>query len=88
MPRLGKILQSPKLERNALATVGLHSRIRTSSFVISPTRLASLLWGLHPAVERVRHAPHQHRSELDSRLQWKSKRDFNSKNVFLTRNRE
>ena len=36
------------------------------------THLAALLWGPHLAVERLRHAPQQHRSELDSRLRWKS----------------
>ena len=42
------------------------------SFAISHTRLAVLLWGPRPAVERRHHAPHQHRSELDSRLRRRS----------------
>ena len=67
MPRLGKTLQSPRLELNALSTVVLHPGIRTLSFGISHTLLAALLWHPRPAVERRRHAPHQHRSELDSR---------------------
>ena len=73
-PRLWKILQSPKLERNALPTVELHPGTRTWSFAVSHTRLVALPWGLRLAVERRRHAPHQHKSELDSRLRWKSRK--------------
>ena len=43
MPRLGQTLPSPRLERNALNTVGLHPGVRTLSFAISHTRLAVLL---------------------------------------------
>ena len=81
-PRLGKILQSPRLERNALSlsllppSVRLHPGIRTLSFAISHTRLAALPWGLRLAVERRHHAPHQHKSELDSRPRWKSGKVF------------
>ena len=67
MRRLEKILQSSRLERDALPTVGLHPGICALSFAISHTHLAALPWGPRPAVERGRHAPHQHRSELNSR---------------------
>ena len=72
MPRLGKTFQSARLERNALATVGLRPGIRTLCFAISNTRLAVLLWGSRLVVERGHHAPHQRGSELDSRLRLRS----------------
>ena len=46
MPRLGKILQSPKLERNALPIVGLRPKIRTSSFEVSHTHTWLLCLGV------------------------------------------
>ena len=72
MPRLGKILQSPKLERNALVIVGLRPKIRTSSFAVSHTRLAALPWGPCLAIGRRRRGPRQRRSGLDSYLRWRS----------------
>ena len=50
MPHLGKTLQSPRLERNALTTIGVHRGIRALSFTISHTRLAVLIWGPRPVV--------------------------------------
>ena len=67
-----KILQSPKLEHDALPTVGLHPEIRTLSFVVSRTRLAALPWGPRLAIERGRHALRLRGSELDSRQRWRS----------------
>ena len=69
MPRLRKILRSPRLERNALFTVGLHPEIRTLSFAVSHTRLAALPWSPRLPVGRGRRGPHQRRSGLDPRLQ-------------------
>ena len=74
MPRLGKLLQSPKLERNALTIFGLRPEIRTSSFAVSHTRLAALPWGSRLAIGRGRRGPHQRRSGLDSRQRWRSRR--------------
>ena len=62
VPRLGKILRSPTLERNALTIVGLHPKIRTLSFSVSHTHLAALFWGPRLAIERRHHAPYQRRS--------------------------
>ena len=63
-----------KLERYALSNVGLHPEIRALSFAVSHARLAALVWCLRPAVERRRHAPRQHRSDLDSRQRWRSRK--------------
>ena len=72
MPRLGKILQSPKLERSALSIVGLRPKIRALSFAVSHTPLAALPGGPRLAIGRKRRGPHQRRSGFDSRLQWRS----------------
>ena len=66
------IFQSPKLERNAPAIVGLRPEIRTSSFAVSHTHLAALPWGPRVAIGRRRREPHQRRRGLGSRLRWRS----------------
>ena len=69
--RLGKILPPPQPEHCVLPNVGRHPKNRTLSFAISLTRMAALPWGPRLAVGRGRREPHQRRSGLDSRLQWR-----------------
>ena len=77
-PRLGKILPPPRPGRDVLPTVEQHPRVRTSSFVVSHRRLAPLPLGPRSAIGHIRRVPHQRRNGLDSHLQLRSTKGFQS----------
>ena len=70
-PRLGKFSRLSKPEHNVLTHVDRHPKNRTSSFVISRTRLAALPWDPRLAIGRRRSELHRRRSVLDSHLRWR-----------------
>ena len=80
MPRLGRIFQSPRLERSALPTVVLHPGIRTLLSAISHTRQLVQQSNIN--------VTHYGSIEVSSThvCDGNQERVENSKNVFLTRN--
>ena len=89
MARLGKILQSPKLERDALSIVGLRPTIRTLSFAVSHTHAWLLCLGALVLQSDVDVAD-RIGVEVGSThvCNGDQKRVLDSKKVFLTRNTE